>query len=88
MAYVVQYGLLSLLDETESEVYMINSKNVCLTKGELQLIYAACMSYGDKLSEITKSISDEEENIVNNLSDRAKDSWGLARKIKEYMEDK
>lgn len=54
------------------------------TQEELQLLYAACMSYGDKLSEIIKSIPNEETNM---LSDRAKDSWNLARKITEYMEE-
>ena len=54
------------------------------TQEELQLIYAACMSYGDKLSEIAKSIPNEE---TDKLSDRAKDSWNLARKITEYMEE-
>lgn len=57
------------------------------TQEELQLLYAACMSYGDKLSEIKKSIPDEVENILNNLADRAKDSWNLARKITGYMEE-
>ena len=54
-----------------------------LTQEELQLLYAACMSYGDKLSGIIKSIPNEE---TGKLSDRAKDSWNLARKITEYME--
>lgn len=58
------------------------------TQEELQLLYAACMSYGDKLSGIIKSIPNEGENIINRLSDRAEDSWNLARKITEYMEDK
>lgn len=57
------------------------------TQEELQLLYVACMSYGDKLSGIIKSIPNEEENVVNRLSDRAKDSWNLARKITEYMEE-
>lgn len=52
------------------------------TQEELQLLYAACMSYGDKLSEVIKSIPNEE---TNNLSDRAKDSWNLARKITGYL---
>lgn len=56
------------------------------TQEELQLLYVACISYGDKLSEIKKSIPNEEENIVNGLADRAKDSWNLARKITGYME--
>lgn len=54
------------------------------TQEELQLLYAACMSYGDKLSEIIKSIPNEE---TDKLSDKAKDSWNLARKITEYMEE-
>ena len=65
----------------------VMDKSVNLTQKELQLIYAACMSYGDKLAEIIKSIPNEQGNIVNMLSDRAKDSWNLARKITEYMED-
>lgn len=55
---------------------------------ELQLLYAACMSYGDKLSQILKSIPNEEEIVLDKLSDRAKDSWNLVRKITEYMETK
>lgn len=56
------------------------------SKEELLLLYDACMSYGDKLSGIIKSIPNEEENIIDRLSDRAKDSWNLARKIKKCME--
>lgn len=56
------------------------------TQEELQLLYAACMSYGDKLSGIIKSIPNEGENIIDRLSNRAKDSWNLARKITDYME--
>lgn len=55
------------------------------TQEELQLLYTACMSYGDKLSEIIKSIPNED---TDKLSDRAKESWSLARKITEYMEDR
>lgn len=53
------------------------------TQEEIKLLYAACMSYGDKLSGIIKSILNEE---TDRLSDGAKDSWNLARKITEYME--
>lgn len=53
---------------------------------ELQLLYAACMSYGDKLSQVLKSIPNEGEIVLDRLSDRAKESWNLARKITEYME--
>lgn len=54
------------------------------TQEELQLLYAACMSYGDKLLGIIKSIPNEE---TDELLDRAKDSWKLARKITEHMEE-
>lgn len=63
----------------------MNNK-INFTQEELQLLYAACMNYGDKLSEIIKSIPNE-GNIIDRLSDRAKDSWSLARKITSYMED-
>ncbi len=64
------------------------NKSLEFTQGELQLLYAACMSYGDKLSQIIKSIPNEGEIVLDRLSDKAKDSWNLARKITEYMEDK
>ena len=54
------------------------------TQEELQLLYAACMSYGDKLSGIIKSIPNEE---TDKLSGKAKDSWNLARKITGYMKE-
>ena len=55
------------------------------TQEELQLLYVTCMSYGDKLSQILKSIPNE-GIVLDKLSDRAKESWNLARKITEYME--
>lgn len=68
----------------DGRMNMENTMN--FTQEELQLIYAACMSYGDKLSGIIKSIPNEGEDIIDRLSDRAKYSWNLARKITEYME--
>lgn len=53
---------------------------------ELQLIYAACMSYGDKLEEIKKTIPYEDEMILDRLADRAKDSLNLARKVAGCMD--
>jgi len=41
------------------------------TQTELQLLYATCMAYENKLSDIVKSIPHEE---TDGLSDRAKDS--------------
>lgn len=62
---------------------IIMDNRIQFTQEELELLYTACMSYGDKLSEIIKIIPNEE---TDRLSDRAKDSWNLARKITEYME--
>lgn len=64
----------------------MNKGTMNFTQEELQLIYAACMSYGDKLSEIKKNIPNESEIVLDNLANRAKDSWNLARKITRYME--
>lgn len=55
------------------------------TQEELQLLYAACMSYGDKLSNILKSIPNERGSIIDGLSGRADDSWNLAQKITGYI---
>ncbi len=74
----------NLDEESEGSVEI---KGMDFTQNELQLLYAACMSYGDKLSEIIKSIPNEVET-TDGLSDRAKESWNLARKITEYMEGK
>lgn len=65
---------------------MAMDNKIIFTQDELQLLYAACMSYGDKLSEIVKAIPNEGKSIVDGLSDRAKESWNLARKITEYVE--
>jgi len=73
--------------EMEVEVMKMTTVSVDLTAEEIQLIYAACMSYGDKLSEIIKSIPNE-SSIINELSNKAKESWELARKITKYMEEK
>lgn len=54
------------------------------TQEELQLLYVACVSYGDNLSDIIKSIPNEG---TDKLSNRAKESWNLAKKITEYMEE-
>jgi len=67
---------------------IVMDKEIIFTQEELQLLYAACMSYGDKLSQVLKSIPNEGEIVLDRLSDRAKESWNLARKIAEYMETK
>jgi len=69
----------------EGEIIIMDN-GIIFTQTELHLLYAACMSYGDKLSDIIKSIPNETE-ITDGLSDRAKDIWNLAMKITEYMEE-
>lgn len=52
------------------------------TDEELELIYAALIAYGNKLSDIAKEIPNETE-ATNKITERAKDSWLLARRIFE-----
>lgn len=54
------------------------------TEKELQLIYSACRSYGDELVDIAKRIPNEKE-ITDGLTDKAKESWNLARKVTDFM---
>lgn len=61
-------------------------EGINFTQEELQLLYAACMSYGDKLAEVMKNIPNEGEIVLGRLSGRAKGSWNLAKKITGYME--
>ena len=45
-----------------------------------QLLYAALMSYGNKLSDMTKETPNEIK-ITNMIMDKARQSWDLAIKI-------
>lgn len=51
-----------------------------LTEAQKELVYAALMAYGNKLSAIAKEIPNEME-IADNITDRAKEAWNLAKKI-------
>lgn len=53
---------------------------ITFTREELQLLYAACMNYGDKLADLAKGIPNEEE-IGDSLIFKAKQTWELAGKI-------
>lgn len=55
------------------------------TQEELQLIYAACMSYGDRLAEIKKIIPHEDDIFLDRLADHSKDSWNIAKKVAECI---
>lgn len=63
-------------------------KKIIFTQKELQLLYAACMSYGDKLSDISKKIPNESESVLYSLSVRAEESWNLAKKIIECLNNR
>lgn len=66
---------------------MMGDHTINFTKEELQLTYAACMSYGDKLAETKKTISYEDEMILDRLADRAKANWSLAKKVARCMQE-
>ena len=51
-----------------------------LTEEQKELVYAALMAYGNKLSNIAKDIPNEME-IADGITDRAKEAWNLAKKI-------
>ena len=55
------------------------------TQEELQLIYTACMGYGDKLSEIVKGFPHGEEPIRDEISKKADKYWSVARKVTKYI---
>ena len=51
-----------------------------LTEEQKELVYAALMAYGNKLSNIAKDIPNEME-IADGITDRAKEAWNLAKKM-------
>lgn len=56
------------------------------TENELNLLYAACMSYANSLTGIRGKIPNEDK-IVDMIADRAKESYDLARKIATLIEE-
>lgn len=56
------------------------------SRNELNLMYAACMAYGNKLFEMAREIPNEPK-IVDVLSKKAKESWNMAVKITDYLEN-
>ena len=66
-----------------------NEKDVRFTpfsRHELDLMYAACMTYGNKVSEIAKEIPNEPK-VADLLSKKAKESWNMAIKITNYLDN-
>lgn len=64
----------------ERQVNDMKDITITFTREELQLLYAACMNYGDKLADLAKGIPNEEE-IGDSLIVKAKQTWELAGKI-------
>lgn len=56
------------------------------SRNELNLMYAACMAYGNKLFEMVREIPNEPK-IVDVLSKKAKESWNMAVKITDYLDN-
>lgn len=67
-------------NEISAEDFSYELETVQFTDDELQLIYAALIAYGSKLSNMTKEIPNETK-IIDDMTGRAKDAWILARKI-------
>lgn len=66
-----------------------NEKDVRFTpfsRNELDLMYAACMAYGNKLFEMAREIPNEPQ-IADLLSKKAKESWNMAIKITNYLDN-
>ncbi len=53
---------------------------------ELENIYAACMYYGQHLTEVSKSIPNE-EYIVSCLADKVKSCLEVAKKVSNILEE-
>ena len=56
------------------------------SRNELDLMYAACMAYGNKLFEMAREIPNEPQ-IADLLSKKAKESWNMAIKITNYLDN-
>lgn len=65
---------------------IIMDERIYFTQEELQLFYAACLSYGNELTELAKKIPNEPQ-IADLLSRKAKKSWSVAVKIANYLDD-
>ena len=66
-----------------------NEKDVRFTpfsRNELDLMYEACMAYGNKLFEMAREIPNEPQ-IADLLSKKAKESWNMAIKITNYLDN-
>lgn len=66
--------------QMKGQVNDMKDITITFTREELQLLYAACMNYGDKLADLAKGIPNEEE-IGDSLIVKAKQTWELAGKI-------
>lgn len=59
---------------------------ISFTQNEIQMVYAACMDYADRLCRIGGNMPSGERGMINRLSDRAREFWNLTAKMSEYME--
>ena len=86
---ITRYGnwpaYVAFADNIREDEGQIMDKKINLTQEELQLIYAACMMYGNELSDISKS-SSPTGSMSKSLKARAEEFWNLGKKIKLYVE--
>lgn len=70
----------------ETEAINKDTRFTPFSRNELDLMYAACMAYGNKLFEMAREIPNEPK-IVDVLSKKAKESWNMAVKITDYLDN-
>ena len=57
-----------------------------ITERELNLVYAALISYGSKLSTMAKEIPNEAK-IADKLSNKAAETWNLAENTAKLLNE-
>lgn len=86
---ITRYGnwpaYVAFADNIREDEGQIMDKKINLTQEELQLIYAACMMYGNELAYISKT-SSPTGSMSKSLKARAEEFWNLGKKIKLYVE--
>jgi hypothetical protein len=74
---------LELITENDEEEQIMENLN----KRELELLYAACMKYGNDIVKVVRDFPNADKEIYNALAEKASESYKLAGKIKELMKD-
>lgn len=62
------------------------TKAIELTQEEIKIIYGACISYGNELSNVMAKVFITDD-ISNRLNAKAGESYNLASKIAGFLDD-